>query len=421
MKNIKKLFGLLPLLFASSSLFGASLLKKKRFDYKKTYPLHFAVVTNQTTTLTELVKDYAKINQQDSKKNTPLMLAAEHGSYDCAIILLANGADPNFQDPLKGSGNTPLHLAASNGNECIIQLLLEHGAIPTFMNCQGNTPLHLAVLNERPECASLLADHLLSNPKTMLFIGSKNLDGLSPIDCAQGEMKKILLATYNKALHCFNAARSAGPSVCPPTPTFDQSLQERLQQDSTFAQYANDYPLHFAAFYNQQEVLTHLLKKGSLNVNTQDEQGKTPLFLAAQQGHYACVVELLQHQANPSIFDRELGNTPLHFAAAFGHADIVNLLLMHGADATQVNHKHSTPLHLAALKQQTPCIKFLANHLLLKPETRIFLENKNLNNNTPLDQARGEAAQALREAMIKRRLLELVEEPSSDTDCSEDE
>ena len=46
-------------------------------------------------------------------------------------------------------------------------------------------------------------------------------------------------------------------------------------------------------------------------VNMQAFDGPTALFLAAVQGHFACVDLLLKHEADPDITDH-MNVTPLH-------------------------------------------------------------------------------------------------------------
>lgn len=44
------------------------------------------------------------------------------------------------------------------------------------------------------------------------------------------------------------------------------------------------------------------------------------------------------------------GFTPLHIAALHGHSELVSLLLKHGASISAKNAKHAVPLHLACQK-----------------------------------------------------------------------
>ncbi|KAF7274959.1 hypothetical protein GWI33_012379 [Rhynchophorus ferrugineus] len=68
----------------------------------------------------------------------------------------------------------------------------------------------------------------------------------------------------------------------------------------------------------------YLLLNGA-KINAQDQNGKTPLLLATQEGHTAQVCLFLKYKADQHIEDDE-GKLPLAIAEQKEHADIVTLL-----------------------------------------------------------------------------------------------
>ena len=76
-----------------------------------------------------------------------------------------------------------------------------------------------------------------------------------------------------------------------------------------------------------------------------DLEGRTPLHIAAWQGHTAMVELLLRHGADVNATDREQ-RTPLQSAAWQGHENVVWLLLKAGARSDQPCSQGATPLSI---------------------------------------------------------------------------
>src|SRR5690349_9130166 len=80
---------------------------------------------------------------------------------------------------------------------------------------------------------------------------------------------------------------------------------------------------------NRAAVMSLLKQKG--NVNTQDEDGSTPLAWAALRCNVEIAQLLLKAGANPNLTN-EQGIGPLYMAIANGSTEIVRLLLDHHAN-----------------------------------------------------------------------------------------
>lgn len=130
-------------------------------DNKGKSLLHRAIERQDEFAADFLIDNHASCDAMTAlDKETPLhVLSAQVtdvGMTRVARKLLANGADPNFQD---NAGNTPLHRSITFKNEDIFRALVEHSKISLEMrNGDGFTPLALALrcLGENDSFATVL-------------------------------------------------------------------------------------------------------------------------------------------------------------------------------------------------------------------------------------------------------------------------
>ncbi|GAP93143.1 putative ankyrin repeat protein [Rosellinia necatrix] len=85
--------------------------------------------------------------------------------------------------------------------------------------------------------------------------------------------------------------------------------------------------LHVAAGLGLEQYIRDLLQMGDVNIDPQDELGRTPLWWAASSGHAGVVRLLAQAGANPDQDNNYSGIKPLHEAAKGNHAEVVRALL----------------------------------------------------------------------------------------------
>lgn len=123
-------------------------------------------------------------------------------------------------------------------------------------------------------------------------------------------------------------------------------------------------PLHLAAVEGNAEAARFLLSQGA-EVEARDRWGLTPLFVAIYEeplilDRVPLVQLLIESGADIQARDAA-GDTPLHMAA-LGETEIAALLLEHGADANAVNDAGETPLHKAVQYPEEAIVSLLLRY-----------------------------------------------------------
>lgn len=93
-------------------------------------------------------------------------------------------------------------------------------------------------------------------------------------------------------------------------------------------------------------------------INERDDDGKSPLDVAACMGRVDICRELLKRGADITSIT-EKGYCPLHYAAAWGRVGVLKALVEYHANLQQRNAHGERPRETAARYNQTECVDFL--------------------------------------------------------------
>ena len=109
-------------------------------------------------------------------------------------------------------------------------------------------------------------------------------------------------------------------------------------------------PIYRSIIANNLEALYELLKLGA-NPNIPNNLGETPLYLSVDIDNYDALIILLQYKAECNLAKKN-GNTPLHLATKKNKTSFISALLRNGANPNIVNKLYSqTPMHLAIINK----------------------------------------------------------------------
>lgn len=117
--------------------------------------------------------------------------------------------------------------------------------------------------------------------------------------------------------------------------------------------------IHYAAMMGDTTKIKQLLADG-VDIDAQDENGRTPLHIASYLGQLKAVKLLVKKGANVNARDNG-GWTPLHSSIPKGFIKVSKYLIGKGADinARETKHNGLTPMHMAVIFTSGDLIKML--------------------------------------------------------------
>ncbi|XP_005052748.1 PREDICTED: ankyrin repeat domain-containing protein 27 [Ficedula albicollis] len=392
---------LVDLLVAKGAIVNAT-------DYHGSTPLHLACQKGYQNVTLLLLHYKASSDVQDNNGNTALHLACTYGHEDCVKALVYYDVHSCRLDIGNEKGDTALHIAARWGYQGIIEVLLQNGANPEIQNRMKETSLQCALnskilslmeLNyltfERGQSAS---ESPLRSPQRSAetFSRGSSVSSLSSAstDIRQEEVKnsykeveKLLRAVADGDLEMVryllewveedlededDTASISKPEFCHPLCQCSkcgpaQKKFSRICANGLGVNVSNQdgfTPLHMAALHGHGELAALLLRHGA-NASAKNAQLAAPLHLACQRGHSQVVKCLMDYNAKQNKKDI-YGNTPLIYACLNGHYETTALLLQHGASVNLCNAKGNTALHEAVASRHEALVALLLQNGALR-------------------------------------------------------
>lgn len=312
------------------------------------------IIDDDDSTFIELVSQIANEetnpNQQFYMKNYKLpkilrsrptyaSLCAFFNAEKCFTalsMLCPEGVSSNDFKLLDDDHRSPIHFACSGGSLSIIRELYKAGFDLNAEDFYGMQPSHYSAMFGTTDIMKYLWT------KGASILGGDSKDVMTPLQVA-----------------CLYGNLDIVKFICEKV---DES--DNLLNDSYHYYFFNSItPLHLACEGGHVEIVRYILSKKELakkQISVVDNEFRTPLLVAVQNGSLECVKELFNFDANKKYFAKLKKHVALIDASAAGYIDIVKFLLeQDGVDINEINSQKLTALDEAILNGHIQIIELL--------------------------------------------------------------
>ncbi|KAJ8297426.1 hypothetical protein KUTeg_023957 [Tegillarca granosa] len=301
-------------------------LYKKIIEHCSAY--HWMILIGLEQTVRGSFKCIGEHNKKKLNENMDfLLLACISGSVNMTRMFIEDGHDVNA----KSNNNlTPLLVASYYGHDHILEMLVDHGASLQTCNSLQQTPLHVSAENGHTRVVNtLLVMEDISSEKVMS----------QEIQNATQEYER------------FKDAQDQGDSNTAYSSDEEDGIGEARrflinEREINECDIYGKSPLYIASENGYEEIASLLLWNGA-DVNQCDKIGNSPALISSDKSHLRVLQMLINHGALVEKSNK-FGMSPLHHAAKNGDYEITCLLMDSGSDVNHLNIQRRSALHLSA-------------------------------------------------------------------------
>uniref|UniRef100_A0A3B3WTK2 Uncharacterized protein n=1 Tax=Poecilia mexicana TaxID=48701 RepID=A0A3B3WTK2_9TELE len=212
-----------------------------------------------------------------------------------------------------------LQAVEQNEPDKVTALIVKKGLCPTKLDAEGKSRFHLCASRGRLDCLEVIISHgadvgVTDGAFSALHLAAKN----NQHECLKRLLQERLAVDCTDSIgrtplhHAISGCLSSTETLW----DFKANLDVRDDDGAT--------PLLLAAQLSRVELCVFLLGRGA-NANTQDNQGRSALMLACESESVETVAALLRGGASTQLVD-QLGHKAADYAITTGNQCIVRML-----------------------------------------------------------------------------------------------
>ena len=302
------------------------------------------------------------LNEKNDDGVSPLELAIKKNNPETVELLLKAGASHHLPN---SKGNHFLHQAVFRGGAAVVNLLLASGLENSINNVDLSRLIHRAILKSEKEIALMLIAHCAATGKTK-EINAAYISGLTPLLLAVKKRDiKLITALLGAGADPNIRSNSGQNALHKISKKLGNSQEKSLKKTRNVAETPAEKFINQELEFSQTEAIVKTLIERGVSLNENDNDGNTPIMIAAQAKNPQLVYFFLSQGADINTVNNQ-GYTVLHYALENKDKDLSKYLIEKGIDLSAANFKLDTALSLARNSSDMFSIKHIFNAITKK-------------------------------------------------------
>ncbi|XP_061569663.1 ankyrin repeat and SAM domain-containing protein 6-like isoform X2 [Cololabis saira] len=319
--------------------------------------LQFSAASGHDSLVRFLLRKGASVDSRNHYGWTPLMQAARFGHLTVAHLLLENGAEINARNRL---GASVLMMAARGGHVHVVKLLLESGAYVDDYD-------HLAEAAEASPNGNNNNSSISCGPGEGCpggGIGRAFMDITALMVASQHghEATVLLLLEWGSDVNFSQKITGWGPLMAATLSGKVAVAQQLVERgaDPDRVNVLSKTAFELSMQLKQRDIKAYLDSITTVRPQTDDERRRPDVFNALKLGNSQLVKEILEEDPTQVNSSNQEGASPLMMAAVSGQIEVVQLMVEKNADIDKQDGVHGwTALMQATYHGNKDIVKYL--------------------------------------------------------------